>query len=130
MKKKKVLPLCLAALLCVSTFGVTKTNAADSTNFNIQTASSWGEEVDPSAKEASNLIGYVNWTRSNQSSHKEWFRLVNSNGALRSYEKLFSYKTSGNLTELETQVGYYYYLQAKREHLGNPKTTVEGTFYS
>lgn len=130
MKRKKSLPLMLAALMLVSAFGTMKTRAADVTNFNIQTGVSWKSEDDPSVKESDNLTGYVNWQSSSRSSHKEWFRLVNSNGYLRSYEKLFSYKTNGNLSEIQTEVGYYYYLQAKRENIVDPTTTVEGIFYS
>lgn len=130
MKKKKVLSLVLGALMCVSAFGTMRTSAKDVTNFSITTGVTWKTTANPSTKQDSGSTGYVNWQSSDKSSHKEWFRLVNSNGYLRSYEVCISYKSNSNLSEIETQYGYYYYLQAKRENLIDPTTTVTGYYYS
>ena len=67
----------------------------------------------------------VSWKTSDSStSHKMWFRLVNSNGSSRGSACL-NYLSSAAI-DTTAEANHYYWLQAKREYIIDPKTTVTG----
>lgn len=108
----------------LSALGLESTNVqVMSSEFNIRTVFNYNTG---DLKEDSALYAVVMRDGSTKSFHKEWFHIVDSNGELRGKEKFFSYCSDGNLEEILTQNGYRYYLEAKREHLIEPETTVYG----
>lgn len=104
---------------------------AASTGFVITSNSSYGDKSSANTKLDYNTTAYINWQSSSQSSHNEWFQIVNSNNEARSDEYLFPYLTANTMPEYSSmKYGYYYYLRARREHIINPQTTVRGTWES
>lgn len=128
-KLSKLIITCgLAVALCavytpVNT-GATFTDFFITSGFNFTGRSSANTKQD-TAQQA-----YVKWENSSEASHNEWFRVVNSNNDARSSQTLFSYLSDGFINENNCSQGYYYYLQARREHVLNPSTTVAGTWES
>ena len=70
----------------------------------------------------------LNWTYSDQASHKMWFVIRNSVTSTDAVSpKLFDYKTSGNFNS-SANAGQTLRLRARREHINNPYTYVSGTW--
>lgn len=116
------------ALLIAGVIG-TSANAMNSFGFAGSAASGWAYVTNPSTnylKDNGNGNFAVGWTYSNQSSHKMWFRLVNSDGASRGSGCL-SYLSTAAISTSASR-GYYYWLQAKREYIVDPSTYVSGTW--
>lgn len=129
MKKiiQTVSALALIGLFAVATIDV----SAAQTGFSIKANSSYNAKSSANLKEDNILQAYVDWRSSSESSHKEWFQMVNSNSEIRSDSKLFSYLSEGSIPEYSScKYGYYYYLRARREHIINPSTTVKGVWES
>ena len=129
MKKifHSVSALALIGLFAVATIDV----SAAQTGFSIKANSSYSAKSSVNVKSDNVLQAYVNWQSSNESSHKEWFQMVNTNNDIRSESKLFLYLSEGSIPEYSsTKNGYYYYLRARREHIINPSTTVKGVWES
>lgn len=125
-KKLSVLMLALAGIFVFETANV----SAAQTGFTITANSSYKARSSGNLKVDYNSQAYVNWKSSNKGSHKEWFRVVNSNNVSRSESKLFSYLSAGIIKENSTEYGFTYYLQARREHIIDPSTTVKGNWES
>lgn len=98
------------------------TSFGGSAGYTYQTISS------PNQKNDDLNQAYVIWEYSDKGSHKEWFRVVNSNGDPRG-KALFNYLSRGYISTT-TVKGYAYYLQASREHITNPSTYVSGRWES
>lgn len=127
---RKVLIAALS-LICLVGLSAIDTRANAYTNFDLLAGYNWSSKSSADVKEDDHLQAHIQWTYSSASSHKEWFRMVNSDGYVRGIDLLLNYKTSGFLTELSSATkGYYYYLQAKREHIIDPTTNVRGTWDS
>lgn len=129
MKKiiQSVSALALIGLFAVTTIDV----SAAQTGFSIKANSSYSAKSSANVKSDNVLQAYVNWQSSNESSHKEWFQMVNSNNDIRSESKLFLYLSEGSIPEYDScKATYYYYLRARREHIINPSTTVKGVWES
>ena len=58
---------------------------------------------------------YKGYVQSNFSSFAYWFRLVNSNNEERAYAFVDT-QNKVNFSNSQTQKGYYYYPEARREH--------------
>lgn len=129
MKKiiQSVSALALIGLFAVTTIDV----SAAQTGFSIKANSSYSAKSSANVKSDNVLQAYVNWQSSSESSHKEWFQMVNTNNEIRSESKLFLYLSEGSIPEYSSaKNGYYYYLRARREHIINPSTTVKGVWES
>lgn len=127
---KKTVKLIAAIIGLSSVLSVLPVDAA-TTGFSITANNSYGSKSSANVKSDSNKLAYVNWTSSNQSSHNEWFKMVNSSNDDRSGEYKFSYCSSGTFAEYSSATyGYYYYLKARRENFWDPSTTVSGKWES
>lgn len=103
---------------------------AAETGFSITAKSSYSEKSTGNLKGDTNQLAHVDWNYSSEESHKEWFKVVNSNGDSRSDSMLLNYLSSKNIPESGCSYNYYYYLMARREHILNPRTTVTGKWES
>lgn len=79
-------------------------------------------------KNNNEYLAGVNWKESDHSGHKMWFRIKNSNGEERG--RILINRPGNGVSYLDTTArnGFYYWLYANREHLGNPETYVKGTW--
>lgn len=128
MKNKIKLFVAVFLLLAIAQTGVMAASIY-SGNFQGSTSSSWGYVVNPSVnivKDNAISMFAVDWKYSNQSNHKQWFRLVNSNGDDRG-SGLVNYLSTDTI-DTSAQMNFYYWLQSKRESIFNPTTYVEGTW--
>lgn len=131
---KKII-LSLSVLVLIGMFSFDTLDAAQSlrttNNFSIKAGFDYGAKSTASLKTDDEYQAYIKWESSTESSHKEWFRVVNSGSEARSDEFLFNYLDENFIDEYTScKRGYSYYLQARREHLFNPSTTVKGTWES
>lgn len=128
--KRKLLSVLMLMLIGVFVFESSAVDAAY-TDFSIKANSSYGAKSTANTKSDDNKLAYVKWNSSSESSHKEWFQIVNSNTEIRSVSTLFSYLGKGYINEYDSvKQTYYYYLRARREHIINPTTTVKGQWES
>lgn len=108
----------------------TKSRSAQ-TDFSISSDWNFSQVSTGNKKVEHNLLAYINWTSSSQSSHKEWFQVVSSDGQVRSREVLLPYLGSAFIDEYSSCLyGYTYYLRERREHIINPTTLVRGKWES
>ncbi len=117
--------VCMLGILVVAM----STNVyADYKGFDITAGFTWEQDPNYNAKNNNEYLMGIKWTESGAGTHKEWFRVVNSNSEQKAIG-LLDYP-SQNVVFLETTAknGYYYYLQAHREHIINPRTQVRGTW--
>ena len=128
--KKSILSV--FAFLLIGAFAFTTIDiSAAQTGFSITANSSYSAKSSANLKSDNVLQAYVKWQRSSYGSHKEWFQVVNSNSEIRSESVLFSYLGTGFIPEYSScKNGYNYYLRARREHIINPSTKVEGVWES
>lgn len=131
---KRIL-LSLSMFVFVGLFSFVTIDAAresrTTNSFSITSGYDYGAKSTASLKTDSVLQAYIDWDSSSESSHKEWFRVVNSGGEARSGSFLFNYLDADFIDEYTSCLeGYSYYLQAAREHIINPTTTVKGTWES
>ena len=129
---KKIL-LSLSMLVLVGLFSFETIAAARETrttsSFSITSGYNYGAKSTASLKTDSAPQAYIDWTSSSEPSHKEWFRVVNSGGDVRSDSFLFNHLEANFIDEYTSCLeGFNYYLQAAREHITNPRTTVKGTW--
>lgn len=128
--KKIILSIVFVLLMSIFAYQSVTVFAAQ-TGFNITANWSYGQVSTANTKLDHNLLAYVNWQSSSETSHKEWFQVVNSNAEARSSEVLFSYLGSGYISEYSSVLkGYNYYLRARREHIVNASTRVTGQWES
>lgn len=102
------------------------------TPFSITTNSSWkADYLNYAKKSFESRSSAVEWTNSNKSSHKMWFRVRNTTGTIKVYgSSLLNYKTTDafrtDLTVDTSTSGMKYELSARRENIIDPTTTVSG----
>lgn len=67
----------------------------------------------------------VRWYTTSDNNHNEWFRVINSNGEEKGWTFI---KGKGNykIFNVTCQQNYNYWLQARRENIWDPWTTVKG----
>lgn len=71
----------------------------------------------------------VNCSFSDEGSHREWFQVVNSRGESKAKIRIESCDgVTRFMNESTTEYGYYYALEAAREHEWDPTTYVSGTW--
>jgi|GEM_PF-1081974 len=125
--KKKIISCSVLILLCLITF--TQGINASYHGFAGSAGYSYRKVGDANPKDNHGYLGGIRWQSSDHSGHKEWFVIKNSQGAIRSSEILINRPSSETTyVNVTTTYGYYYYLYASREHLGNPYTYVTGTW--
>jgi len=125
---KKVIKLFVAAFLLL---GISKAYAFSiySGPFSGSATSSWAYVTNPGTNivKDNDYSGVsVNWQTSNQSSHRMWFRQVNSNQENKG-SALLDYKTVKTFASTAEQ-NHYYWLQARRENIWDPATYVTGVW--
>ncbi|MDR1819092.1 MAG: hypothetical protein LBR15_02455 [Methanobrevibacter sp.] len=92
--------------------------------FNVTTNSTWKKYSKSSIKTDNLKTAVVNWQASSKSSHKQWFRIVNSKGEAKG-ESLHNYLQNKTFSTTAKK-GYYYWIMTKREHIIDPSTQVTG----
>lgn len=126
---KKIFITLMICLLCLTV--VPSTIFAYFGNFTINSGYTYGDRSTANTKMDTVQTAYVNWNDSNaKKEHYEWFRVINSDGMIRSDETLFTEFQSRFINERNCVKNYYYYLQARRENFWDPLTTVTGTWES
>ncbi len=125
---KKIFITLMICLLCLTV--VPSTIFAYFGNFTINANNTYGDRSTANTKMDTVQTAYVNWNGSSASKHYEWFRIVNSDGMVRSDETIFTHLQSRFINERNCVKNYYYYLQARRENFWDPLTTVTGTWES
>lgn len=117
------------AILLVVSFGIfiPKASAIDIVSFSFRTNYSWMTNLNnaPSTKEGGNHFSAVNWQNSDQLNHKMWFRVINEAGQQQGEAGLLSYLTTDAFKTSLTS-GEKYYLQARRENILDPMTSISG----
>ena len=128
--KKLSRTFAVLALVCAFV-GISMMNvSAASTSFGGKAGYGYEKVSSPNIKADSNNLAYVNWTYSDQNSHKMWFKVC-KNGYTDSLGKaLVNYQSSDYITTSGTVKGGSYVLYAGREHVVNPETYVSGTWES
>lgn len=113
----------------IAFFGVSIAKAnAQVVDFNISANYSWGlDMVHSSLKQNENRYTAIGWNFSNKSSHKMWFRVVDSAERQIGSAGLFNYKTTDAI-QSNLSIGQNYWLSARRENVIDPVTTVSGTW--
>lgn len=121
MKKAFLIGFIIALFIVVP-----NVNAATKKEFEIKANSSWGYDVQlrSSIKDGSNKYTAVQWLNSDHSSHKMWFRVIDTSGNEKGRAILTYLNTDAFETNLSN--GGVYYLQAKREFFIDPITKVSG----
>lgn len=121
---KKLKNLFIFASLClISSFITVK---AGGYSFEITTNSAWGREDGFvfRTKTDSASVSSIVWDASNKTNHKMWFRVLDMNEKVRGAVKI-NYLSSGYAVTNNT-MGASYILEAKRENIIDPMTTVSG----
>lgn len=87
----------------------------------------WGyAKVSASCRKSnSDSLAYINWMTSSQSSHKQWFYMVDTNTSAGSKAQLLNYLNAHTYYPGHT-FGHYFELKSKREHVIDPQTYVTG----
>lgn len=122
MKKNKIKAVVTAGVLSLSLMP----NSILAASFSGSAASSWQNVSTITKKDNTSYNTTVNWTYSSEPSHKQWFAMDKSTGGSMG-SILLNYKTSKSFRTDGTK-GSSYILRSKREHLGNPTTSVSGTW--
>lgn len=125
MKKFLLSSLTLVAVIAVVTgFNV----RADYKDFAGSAGFSQARVSESNTKNNNEYLAGVNWKTSDRSGHKMWFRIKNSNGEERG--RILINRPGNGVSYFDTtgRNGYYYWLYANREHLGNPSSYVTGTW--
>lgn len=121
----KTLRYVLFAGILFCGFAFTSVNAAN--YFEIQANSNWGSDVNlrTAVKTNGHHLSIVRWTKSNKSSHKMIFRVRDVSSGKTYGQGTISYL---DYDTFETKIsnGTETYLQARREHIIDPYTTVSG----
>ena len=125
MKKIIISTIALVALVAIGT----KLNVrADYTSFAGSAGYSAAKVSTANAKNNHEYLAGVNWTSSDHSGHKMWFRIRNSNNEERGNILINRPGNGVKYLEVTTRYGYNYWLYANREHIINPSTYVQGTW--
>ncbi|WP_423363958.1 hypothetical protein [Mycoplasma sp. P36-A1] len=93
-------------------------------SFTATTGSTWAYASSRNTKSDTLKTAWVHWQSSSKSKHKQWFRVVNSDGAVRG-ESLLNYLQNKTFSTTQKK-GYYAWLKTKREHMIDPITKVSG----
>lgn len=120
---KYVLTFAAVFLFCM----ISNASAITMTDFSIETGASWAKDIASTAKKIEgNHFSGVKWTYSNKSSHKMWFRVTDGFGTVRGSGLLNYLSSDAFQTNLKYDDDLNYVLEAKREHITNPRTLVKG----
>ncbi len=120
---KYVLTFVTVFLFCM----ISNASAITKTSFSIETGASWAKDIASTAhKIEGNHFSAIEWTYSNKASHKMWFRVTDDFGKVRGSGLLNYLSTDAFQTNLKYYDNLNYVLEAKREHITNPRTLVKG----
>lgn len=124
----KICKFLIVALLSIFCFSVNDVEAVSPTNFEIKANFSWGHDskLRYAIKVGSNKYSVVQWNQSNQSSHKMWFRILDTSNKERG-KAIFTYVDT-DAFQTNLTAGQEYYLQARREFILDPLTIVKGSW--
>ena len=126
MKKNRLAAVLSAMAVC----SLIHVNAAYANKFEGSVSWTYGDVSGYVTKTTSTSTrAAVNWYYTDEQDHKQWFRIVNSNGAKRGEVLVSSCDGMNHLfTNSNTTQNYIYKLQSKREHIINPTTHIKGTW--
>ncbi len=124
--KKRIMGLffCMATIFTLGTFSI----HAQYKNFSGSAGFTQKKVGTQNTKENYEYLSGVNWKKSDHKDHKMWFTIKNSDGVQRGRQLINRPGNGTTYFETNCKYGYYYYLYANREHLGNPNTYVSGTW--
>lgn len=86
----------------------------------------WAKVSPRNTKTDSETYAAITWLESDHTDHKMWFRIVNSDGEDRGNILITRPSETPNNFDTKAKEGYYYWLEAGREHIHNPITYVSG----
>ena len=130
MKNRKSIFKLFGILVILALCMGSTVSASYSNDFSGSAPSSYRDMSDYVTKVTSTdtKIG-VNWNYTDEGSHREWFRVVNSDGAVRGQMRIDSCDGVNHpFSDSSTVYSYYYKLQARRENPIDPNTHVSGTW--
>lgn len=121
----------LTGIVAFVALSMVNINAKALGKFTIETNSVWKSDLSSTAsvevKSGANKYSGVNWTYSNKSSHKMIFRICNSSNGKSFGSGTLKYKSQDTF-KTSIPEGTKTYIQARRENIIDPVTTVKGTW--